>query len=335
MLRIVLAQCLLSVLSIYCYQPFGIYFGNMFDGNMFNPGNIFAREFFALHGTLGYNEPRYVLVPAERFPVCQLTAAMNWGGETHLDIIGPDGTLENPQGPYANWPRYYIKKILLPGPEYKIKIVALLNPQGRVLGRLNNPRFGTQLWSIICRRGIIEFARMGPPEKVVRGEPRPGTCGIEELLADICMNDPHVGRLPNRNSIFIPRQGISQQEYQYSLNGADGLVANCQDFLVIWLPSRHHRTNDDHSARFASQQIIWYLNAAKQANFDGVLMEGWGLGPVRPDDTCDPAKVGWSVFPVDYLIGGLFTDGETVRSDLIQRTSGYGLRKQWYLCKNA
>ena len=27
-------------------------------------------------------------------------------------------------------------------------------------------------------------------------------------------------------------------------------------------------------------------------------------------------------------------DGEKVRSDLIQRTSGYGLRKQWYFCRN-
>ena len=68
-------------------------------------------------------------------------------------------------------------------------------------------------------------------------------------------------------------------------------------------------------------------------NFDGVLMEGMGIGPVGPEDVCDPATVGWAVFHVGYLID--FPDSQEVRFDLIQRTSIDGLRKQWYLCRNA
>ena len=284
-----------------------------------------------LYGNLEFNIPRYVLVPVERLPVCQITAAMNWRSENHLDIIGHDGNPANPRGPYANWPRYYIKKIMLPEPDLKIKIVALLNPEGQPLGLAHARRFRSQIWSVTCRRGIIEFAPRS--ENVIRGVPRPGTCGIEELLADICLNDPDVGRLPDRNSIFIPRPGMAPQEYEYSLNGARNLVANCQDFLVIWLPSRNYIGNNRASARLSTQQIVWYLKAAQQANFDGVLMEGMGIGPVGPEDVCDPARVGWAAFPVGYLID--FLDSQEVRFDLIQRTSIDGLRKQWYLCRNA
>ena len=63
-------------------------------------------------------------------------------------------------------------------------------------------------------------------------------------------------------------------------------------------------------------------------------MEGMGLGPpVGPDGLCDPTQIGWAAFPVEYLLD--FTDdGEEVRVDLIHRTTNYGLRRQWYLCRS-
>ena len=203
MLRIVLAQCLISVLSTYCYEPIVPYV---------NAGAAGPVSF--VFGTFPIDEPRYVLIRGDRRNGCRLTYHNNWALEDHVGIVGVNGTPANPRGIWANWPRYYVKKILLQN--WNFKIVALLNPEGLQLGPANDPangpRFETQIWSITCNDGIIEFA--GRNARVIGNAANPVAfaCGIEEQLAEFCLRDPHMGDLLNPYEIFNPRPGLPPEQ---------------------------------------------------------------------------------------------------------------------------
>ena len=309
--RIILAHCLFSALSIYCYEPFGMYLGPLLN----------------LLEDFDFDIPRYIVVPINYRGGCQLRLNMNWAGEDHVDIVG-NGTPANPTGPYANLPRYYVKKMRLRN--MKIKIVALLNPQDMRLYRPNDePYFLSQIWSLNCYNGIIEFP--GPNERVLRlgGSThwRPGTCGIEEQLAEICFRDHNIGRLADRGVIFEVRQ-VPYPRYLWNTNGMRALVATCTDFFVTWLPTRDNPWMINNPGQ-SSRKIVWHLRAAQRANFDRVVLNGYGLAPIFPQ-MCGPYEVSWEA----YDLGNLIQD-EALRTDLIRKTSTRQLPREWYICKSS
>ena len=321
-MRIVLAQCLLSVLSTYCYEPIVPYV---------NAGA--AGPVSYVFGHFPIDEPRYVLIRQDRIAGCRHTFLNNYKLEDHVDIVGVNGTPANPMGIWANWPRYYVKKILLQN--WRFKIVALLNPEGQRLGPANDPangpRFQTQIWSIICKDGIIEFA--GRNARVIGGaaNPVPYACGIEEQLAEFCLRDGDMGDLLNPYEIFNPRPGLppeQQNSWQFNEHFARGVVESCNRFVIMWLPTRIELPRRTTPYAKSSEKMQWHLRAAQRANFDRVLLNGIGLARNYGPQGCAPKRVSWETFVLGELI-----DNEIMRTNLIRRTSSRGLPHEWYLCR--
>ena len=210
----------------------------------------------------------------------------------------------------------------------KIKIVALLDPQDNPLYRANNdPYFRSQIWSLNCYSGIIEFPR--PYERVLRVlNWRPGECGIEVQLAEICFRDHNIGRLANRGEIFDVVRQVQYPKYLWNTNGMRALVATCTDFFITWLPS-HEELHMINNPGLSSQKIVWHLEAALRANFDRVVLNGYGLAPIFPQ-MCGPYEVSWEAYDLMNLI-----QNEVLRTDLVRKTSTSQLPREWYICKSS
>ena len=72
----------------------------------------------------------------------------------------------------------------------------------------------------------------------------------------------------------------------------------------------------------ASTILMYYLNAAQQAGFDRVLLNGLGLGA-----ECEQ-QIGWGIYILDDVIENIVN-----RIRYIESTSENGFPQQWYFCK--
>ena len=99
------------------------------------------------------------------------------------------------------------------------------------------------------------------------------------------------------------------------------LASRCQKFFIIDMPTvrdRHMRSDR------ASTILKYFLNAAQQAGFDRVLLNGLGLGA-----DCEQ-QIGWGIYTLDDVIEDL-----RERNRYIESTSENGFPQQWYFCKTA
>ena len=285
---------------------------------------------------LPFNEPRWVLVnfphsppypPNVPHPQCILDRAHNYMLETHPSILGNALFPANANGPSAIYPRYYIMKrrVTYPG----IQVLALLTPEAR---QMQPNRFRNQLLSIFCQNGYVET--IDPVNRVqtrfritINGRIqariiRDGTCGIEEKLIKICLQDRKSLPVPEINSIFrpnLPLNNLYRGPDPGKVQNVRTLASRCQKFFIIDMPTvrdRHMRSDR------ASTILKYYLNAAQQAGFDRVLLNGLGLGA-----ECEQ-QIGWGIYILDDVIENIVN-----RIRYIESTSENGFPQQWYFCK--
>ena len=311
----ILIQCLFGVLWIHCFEPFEEYLGNP-PGSIINP-----------IGDLDFNVPKWVLVPPNRQPTCRLTAVDNWENELHPDIVG-NGSARRPMGAKAFSPRYYVKKIQWQN--YFIQVFALLDPLANLDPGSNPMGYHNQLWSMVCRRGIVEFPPYGARQVDPGMNPDGSGCGVEETLIKICLQDQTVGQMQDRGVIFHQLPGLPAPNYEQRQNieNMKYLVSfnSCRRFFIIWLPTRRdlgqpwQRTTPIQS----SSMMKWYLTVAHSLNFDRVVLYGQGLGP----QGCGPLDIAWAGFPLEVVL-----QDDILRDSLIMATTVNHLPHEWYFCK--
>ena len=147
--------------------------------------------------------------------------------------------------------------------------------------------------------------------------PRAGTCGIEEQLAEFCLRDGDMGDLLNPYEIFNPRPGLPPQQTEFNENFARGLVESCNRFVIMWLPTRIELPRRNTIPRDSSRKMEWHLRGAQRANFDRVLLNGIGLAlnfveiPQFGPQGCDPGRVSW-----EYFVLGDLIENEVMRTNL-------------------
>ena len=334
MLIIILFQCFINVYGV-AYYPLGEY---DLDTGM-------------LEIDLEFDEPRWVTInhphahpwPANApYPNCILGPEHFWYYEEHPDIVG-NGTRENPTGPYANYPRYYIikRRATIPRvpnpPAQRIQILALTNPVLQPM-RGQQDKFHNQLLSLYCERGFIETIHQNsriqrPLALGPDGIRRPrlityGTCGIEQKLIEICLSDLDVGPLPipTRDSLltevsfdihlnrYIPTPQDRVQQFIQ-------LARDCESFFVIELPSS---ISLNQQRGTTSRNFQLYLSTAHQARFDFVIMNGLNIGP-----GCAYNQLGWESYNINQI-----ANNEQLRTELIRKTTQPGMLNQWYFCKS-
>ena len=313
MSQLLIAQYLIGIIGAIEYQPLG------------QPYTFFQ--------PLQLGVPRWVAIERTEYPGCTLTHQDNYRNEEHIAIIGPpilNGTHLNPKGPYALDPRYYVMKRLtrfqIPRIQ-RIQIFALLDPQLNPLGpqdpNTDLARYPKQLLSIVCHRpGRIET--IDPRSRVwTRRNLRPGACGIEERLIEICLGDQDVGTLDDdkKRNLFVPNPHYPTNPDHY-LNHEIGALM-CDFFFIIDLPSL---TTNNLQLRTMSEIILYYLKGGQRAGYDRVIANGFGLGA-----GCQPEHLGWDNFVLNDLVTNDF-----LRRDLLSRTTRQqqiNNRHAWYFGK--
>ena len=311
--QLLIAQYLIGIIYAITYQPLG---SNLNFDYAYNP---------AAHN-LQVDVPRWVIIDkVYDYPNCRLTPQDNYPNEEHTAIIG-NGNYLHPNGPFALFPRYYIKKRLIGNDQ--VKIFALMNPQAN---SLPNHRIRQQLLSIVCHRpGRIET--IDPDSRIWSGRRNgtrkvrllQGTCGIEERLIDICLGDSDVGSLIDRDYLFTNEDPNYPEPHLDHVMNHLSLALSCEKFFIIELPSlANFVTHTD-----MSEIILYYLKGGQRAGFDIVMMNGLGLG-----EQCQPQHLGWD----NYCLNNLVTD-DPLRRNLLGRTTSQGMpawnnQHFWFFCK--
>ena len=286
-------------------------------------GDPFFDMSYRFHNDLQFEIPRWVVISPNNNPACVLTHQDNWNLEEHPAIVG-NGTNNLPNGEYALRARYYIKKRWTR--INQIQIVALLHPDAQLLAPVNDwedGRFPRQLMSITCHRpGRIET--LDPRSRVIRPHNqhiRPGTCGIEERLYEICLLDEDVGSLMYKDYLFLPIHPHypTPKNYRDRTRQHLDLANNCERFFVIDLPSLILQ-----SIRIGpmSSAVLTYLRGGDRAGFNMVMANGFGLGP-----GCSRNQVGWATFDLNDLLRY-----EDQRRDLLVKTRERHLVQAWFFC---
>jgi len=274
---------------------------------------VFSYEPFRDLNGLKPNVPQWITIP-DNHDTCTLKRKNNWPLEDHQDIVGDKGVAE-PNGQYADLPRYYVKKRELDA--NRIQFVALLDPEADPVIPANPNRFKRQIFALFCQQGTIDAI----DEKTrVTSKTAKGKCDIEARFVAFCLLDQNVGTLPNMDQIFdveIPnRKTIVKNIGHYQL-----MASLCDRFVKMKLPERRRGG--------AATRIGYYLKGAQRANFGKVLMQGVSSGEWLKGENCEEGYLCWAHYSVDNLIQD---------TDLVERlyllTKVEDLPSVWYFCKD-
>ena len=113
---------------------------------------VFSYEPFRDLNGLKPNVPQWITIP-DNHDTCTLKRKNNWPLEDHQYIVGDKGVAE-PNGEYANLPRYYVKKRELDA--NRIQFVALLDPKAGAIRDEDPNRFTRQLFALFCQQGTMD-----------------------------------------------------------------------------------------------------------------------------------------------------------------------------------
>ena len=279
---------------------------------------VFSYEPFRDSNGLKPNIPQWITIP-DSHPTCTLKRSQNWPKESHQLIVGDKGSVAEPNGQYAQLPRYYVKKRELDA--NRIQFVALLNPDADPVVQTDPNRFKRQIFALFCQQGTIDTIDV---KTRVTSMTTRGKCDIEARFVEFCLLDQNVGTLPNINQIFeveIPnRKTIEKNIGHYEM-----MATLCDRFVKMKLPEKRKGFTD----KDAATQIGYYLKGAQRASFGKVLMQGVSSGEWLKGENCEDGYLCWAHYSVDSLIQD---------TDLVERlyilTKVEDLPSVWYFCKD-
>ena len=208
-----------------------------------------------------------------------------------------------------------------------------MNPLANALDPWPNkpPRFRQQLLSIVCHRpGRIET--IDPNSRVWSGRQngtrkirlKPWTCGIEERLIRICLEDSDVGSLISKDHLFEENPNYPEPNLDHVMNHYE-LAVSCEKFFIIDLPSLR---DNDLTLRAMSEIILHYLRGGQTEGFNRVMMNGLGLG-----EACQPEHLGWENFDLNDLVRDDFLRRHLLGKTTNEHRPAWNNRHAWFFCR--